>query len=221
MTELEKKMLISKDEYDYIMDYFGYETSLTKKPIVKQINYYFDDDELSMNRQNITCRIRLKDGKYIGTMKKHSYGSDKSVETEIGIYDGINKNAFTDMGLKLQGELITERCIILKDTTCEAVLDKNEYLGHTDYELEIEYSPDHEKDAQAIMQSFRDMLARRKCLIVYKESFMDLPNIPSKSNRFFDRKFISNQMLEKKEESLTDKTSVYSRESTAKTNDVS
>ena len=198
MTELEKKMLISKDEYDYIMDHFGYEIPLAKKAIVNQINYYFDDDDLSMNRQNITCRIRFKDGKYIGTMKKHSCGSDdKSIETEIKIYDGINKNSFTDMGLKLQGELITKRCVVLKDANCEAVLDKNEYLGHTDYELEIEYSPEHEKDAQAIMQIFRDMLARRKYLIVYKESFMDLPNVPSKSNRFFERKIFNDQVLEK------------------------
>lgn len=212
MTELEKKMLISKDEYDYLMEHFGYETSLTKKPIVKQINYYFDDDELSMNRQNITCRIRFKEGKYIGTMKKHSCGSDKSVETEIEIYDGINKNAFTDMGLKPRGQLITERCVILKNTSCEVVLDKNDYLGYTDYELEIEYSLEHEKEAQIIIRVFRDMLVRRKCLLEHKEDFMDLYNVPSKSNRFFERKAINDNTLEKKEEALREKSFVHSKE---------
>ena len=187
MTELEKKLLLTEDEYDYLMEHLGYESPLIQKPIVTQINYYFDTDDFSMNRQNTTCRIRLKDGKYKATMKKHSFGADQSTETEMEIYDGLESNAFTDMGLKLQGELITKRCVVLKDANCEAVLDKNEYLGHTDYELEIEYTPEHEKDAQAILKIFRDMLTRRKCFLVYKESIADLPSVPSKSNRFFER----------------------------------
>ena len=59
------------------------------------------------------------------------------------IRNGLESNAFTDMGLKLQGELVTKRCIVFKDADCEVVLDKNEYLGHKDFELEIEYTPDH------------------------------------------------------------------------------
>ncbi|MBQ7335742.1 MAG: hypothetical protein IJW92_04660 [Clostridia bacterium] len=80
-------------------------------------------------------------------MKQHTKGADYSTETEMEVQDGLDKNTFTDMGLHLQGELITERCIILKDPGCEVVLDKNDYLGHTDFELEIEYSPDHEEEA--------------------------------------------------------------------------
>ena len=99
----------------------------------------------------------------------------------------LESNAFTDMDLQLQGELITKRCVVFKDANCEAVLDKNEYLGHTDYELEIEYSPGHEKDAQAILKIFWDMLTRRKCFLAYKESLKEAPNIPSKSSRFFER----------------------------------
>lgn len=188
MTELEKKLLLSKDEYDYLMELFGYDDSLTNKPIVKQINYYFDTDDLSMNRQNITCRVRLKNGKYKGTMKKHSSDSNHSTETEVEIYDGISNNAFTNMGLKLKGELITERCVILNDSNCEVVLDKNEYLGHTDYELEIEYAPAHEKDAQAILRVILETLMFRKTFLAYKESYMQRQNVPSKSNRFFERR---------------------------------
>ncbi len=187
MTELEKKLLLTEDDYDYLMEHLGYESPLIQKPITTQINYYFDTDDFSMNRQNTTCRIRLKDGKYKATMKKHSSGGDRSTETEMDIYDGLESNAFTDMGLKLQGELITKRCVVFKDTNCEAVLDKNEYLGHTDYELEIEYTSEHEKDAQAILKIFRDMLTRRKCFLIYKEGIADPPNVPSKSNRFFER----------------------------------
>lgn len=187
MTELEKKLLLTEDEYDYLMEHLGYESPLIQKPITTQINYYFDTDDFSMNRQNTTCRIRLKDGKYKATMKKHSSNGDQSTETEMEIYNGLESNTFTDMGLKLQGELVTKRCVVFKDANCEAVLDKNEYLGHTDFELEIEYTPDHEKDAQAILKIFRDILTHRKCFLAYKESIKELSDVPSKSSRFFER----------------------------------
>lgn len=187
MTELEKKLLLTEDEYDYLMEHLGCDNPLIQKSVTTQINYYFDTDDFSMNRQNTTCRIRLKDGKYKAIIKKHSTGEDQSTETEMEIYDGLVSNAFTKMGLKLQGELITKRCIVFKDTYCEAVLDKNEYLGHTDYELEIEYTSEHEKDAQTILKIFRDMLTRRKCFLAYKESLKDAPDVPSKSSRFFER----------------------------------
>ena len=179
MNELEKKLLLTKDEYTFLLDRFRNNSS-----IVKQINYYFDDEKLSMNSQNITCRIRLKDGKYKGTMKKHT-STDRSTENKIKVRDGIYNNAFIDMGLKLQGELITERCIILKDSSCEVALDKNEYLDHIDYEMEIEYAPSHEKAAQSILQNFFDILMRRNGLLSYSSSCTQTPHVPSKSNRFF------------------------------------
>lgn len=188
MTELEKKLLLTKNEYDYLMEHFGYESPRPPKPRIKQINYYFDTDDLFMNRKNITCRIRLKDGKYRATMKQHSQNSDHSIETEMEIYNGITSNSFTNMGLKLQGKLETVRCIILKDEICEVALDKNEYLGHTDYELEIEYALDHEKEAQSIFRFFRDILTRRKYFLVYEESVTEAPSAPSKSSRFFQKK---------------------------------
>ena len=187
MTELEKKLLLTEDEYDYLMEHLGYESPLIQKPLTTQVNYYFDTDDFSMNSQDTTCRIRLKDGKYKATMKKHASGGDQSTETEMEIRNGLESNAFTDMGLKLQGELVTQRFVVLKDAHCEAVLDKNEYLGHKDFELEIEYAPEHEKDAQVILKIFKDMLTRRKCFLAYKESLKEVPDVPSKSSRFFER----------------------------------
>ena len=103
------------------------------------------------------------------------------------IHNGLDSNAFADMGLKLQGELVTKRCDVLKDSNCEAVLDKNEHLGHKDFELEIEYTPEHEKDAQVILKIFKDMLTYRKCFLTYKESLKEAPGAPSKSSGFFER----------------------------------
>lgn len=182
MVELEKKLLLTKEEFNSLLLYFGNE-----KQRVKQVNYYFDTEDLSMNRQGVTCRIRLKNGTYTATMKQHT-NFDRSTETKIDIRNGLDDNAFIDMGLTLQGELVTNRCVILKNAVCEAVLDQNDYLGYTDYELEIEYLTEHEADADAIMQA---------CLRVLKDnipvlSSNDMPlccnKVPSKSARFFERK---------------------------------
>lgn len=191
MTELEKKLLLTKDEYDYLMERFGYESSLNTKPMVSQTNYYFDTDDLSMNRKNITCRIRLKDGKYKGTMKQHSLDSDQSTETDIEVRNGLDDNAFIDMDLKLQGALITDRCVILKDANYEVVIDKNEYLGYTDYELEIEYSPNHETEAYGIMHSIFDILIYNSSTSTLKDIIVRNTNIESKSTRFFNRRIKS------------------------------
>ena len=59
MIELEKKLLLTKEEFNSLLLYFGNE-----KQCVKQVNYYFDTEDLSMNRQGVTCRIRLKNGTY-------------------------------------------------------------------------------------------------------------------------------------------------------------
>ena len=142
MTECEKKLLLSEEAYNALMEQF----SSSRKPIVTQVNYYFDTDDFAMNRQDTTCRIRLKDGQYKATMKRHAAGTDQSTEAEMEIYAGLDNNAFTDMGLKLWGALTTHRCVLLKNPHLEVVLDKNEYLGYTDYELEIEYLPEYEKE---------------------------------------------------------------------------
>lgn len=218
MIELEKKLLISKEEYDYLIERFGYDNQNFKKSTIKQINYYFDTDDFSMNRQNITCRIRLKDGKYKGVMKQHSHDSDHSTETEMAVHDGIISNAFTDMGLKLQGSLTTERCIILKNFNCEVALDKNMYLGYEDYELEIEYTPNHENDAESVLQIFRDMLWCRKYFPAYQKSFSKRPNVPSKSGRFFERKLVTGQPSKERENETEDKPSAKPNESIQKTN---
>lgn len=176
MTEYEKKVLLTKEEYESFLEFFGYDKSF------EQINYYFDTDDLSMNMQDITCRIRFKDGRYKGTIKKHISNKEQSEETEINIQNGIYENEFIDSGLKLQGLLVTKRHIIWEVFGCEVVLDKNEYLGYTDYELEIEYLSECEKQAKFIFELFLMILVRHKFTAVqaYK--------VPSKSSRFFEKK---------------------------------
>ena len=185
MIEHEKKLLLSKKQYEYLFN--NYCTTCSDITVIKQVNYYFDTDDFIMNRRNITCRIRLKNGKYVGTMKQHSSGTDNSTETQVNVKNGILENDFTEAGLKLQGELVTKRYILHRDSSSEVVLDKNEYLGYEDYELEIEYSDGHEKEACDI---YDKILTEISQIHPYPKDNVTFLYVPSKSTRFFKRKSI-------------------------------
>ena len=65
MIETEKKIILTYEEYlAVIMKMCKY-----AEPVI-QTNYYFDTENLTMNRKGITCRIRFKNGKYTAEIKK-------------------------------------------------------------------------------------------------------------------------------------------------------
>lgn len=192
MIELEKKLPLTKEEYEYLLENLG-----KNKPHIKQTNYYFDTEDLSMNSQDITCRIRFKDGKYKGTIKRHTKAANQSVETEVKVKNGIYDNALIDMGLMLHGALVTERCTLFKNEACEVVLDKNSYLDYYDYELEIEYHPQKEQTANVALRVIMELLLYKYPFLTAKNLCARLKNAPSKSKRFFDKKHL--KIKEKKQ----------------------
>ena len=70
---------------------------------------------------------------------------------------------------------------------CEVFLDKNDYLGYTDYELEIEYSLDHENEALIVLHRIETILLNNNPSLTLKEFAMRCQNTQSKSKRFFER----------------------------------
>ncbi len=153
MNEFEQKIMLTEAEYNHLMMLFG-----QSDKTVPQTNYYFDTDDLSMNRQNVTCRIRMKNGKYKATIKIHIPDSDCSTEIDLPTPGSTNDNVFTAMGLKLRGELTTERTRLFKNNEFEIELDKNIYLDVVDYELEIEYAAEASCDANDPLKRLIDLL---------------------------------------------------------------
>ena len=180
MLEHEKKALLTKEEYDLLM------ASCKGMAVEFQTNYYFDTDDMYMNRKGITCRIRAKNGTYKTTIKKH--GTDCSVEEDL--YEGtkFNFTVFGALGMHLQGRLITTRIVLYKDAFCEVVLDRNSYLGYDDFEIEVEYAQECERRAMKNLKNAAKRLVAAD-LVDLVESFM-LHNGtgPSKSERFFEKK---------------------------------
>ena len=68
------------------------------------------------------------------------------------------------------------------------VLDCNEYLGTTDYELEVEYQSGCENNAMQLLDKVSDIFIAYG-LLDSRSSFIDRVGRPkSKSERFFERK---------------------------------
>lgn len=185
MTELEyeKKMLLTKAEYAALAErYRG-------MPTESQTNRYFDTEDFDMNRRGITCRIRAKNGAYRTTVKNHGLCTpDCSAEAHLYEGTGFHSGVFEALGLSLQGELTTERLLLYQTDFCKTVLDRNTYLGYTDYEIEAEYTAGHEKQALHCLRRAASELAAEGLIDSAKHFMLRIGVGKSKSERFFERK---------------------------------
>ncbi len=184
MIEREIKLMLTEEEYTTLAKSVCRHTSANI-----QTNYYFDTDDLSMNKKGITCRIRYKNGIYKATVKKHNAdGAECSIETDICEKSEFDPTVFNALGLRFQGELVTERLKLYDNAFCKAVLDKNTYLGKTDFELEIEYCEAHKKKAGVCLENIANLLCRYGCVSDKKQFSARISRAKSKSQRFFEEK---------------------------------
>lgn len=186
MVELEKKIMLTEKEYLSIVELMCKDARLQT-----QTNYYFDDDDFSMNKKGITCRIRAKDGKYKATIKNHNIECpDCSTEEDLVEKSEFDPQIFSVFGLHYQGELVTDRVVMHKDSSCKMVLDRNVYLGHTDFELEVEYCKESEERAHTLIVSIAKCLVETTRLTGIDEFIARIGQGGSKSQRFF--KYLKN-----------------------------
>ncbi len=149
--EIEAKCLISKDDYNKIIDFYHAE----KYDRVKQINHYIDTDDFKLKKAGIGLRIRerdifmmtLKAPMAEGLLEKNEKISwrqyedfrDKGVFPKCSIKDVLLMLNINPEELKIQASLETERIQFnnFKDKG-DFSIDKNTYNGIVDYELELE-----------------------------------------------------------------------------------
>lgn len=182
MFEYEKKVMLTKDEYNYIL--------MMCKNVSKQTqtNYYFDNDEMSMNKKGITCRIREKDGIYKATVKNHNAEHpDCSMEIDLEEKTEFNPQIFNVFGFYHKGKFVTDRFVIWRDATYEMVLDCNMYLGFTDFELEVEYCKEGERLAQTLIEYIAQRLVAAGKINDIDGFLARVGQGGSKSQRFFGR----------------------------------
>lgn len=184
MLEFEKKIILTETEYNLL-----FKELFSESAEVNQTNYYYDTDDFKLNSLNITCRIRSKDGKFKAVFKAHqSKDSDCSVEISETAENQYDTALFKDMNLKLQGCLKTYRLNNTRYPGIVLYLDKNSYLGITDYELEIEYRSGKNDLAVSILNSLARRLYSYRVIPDLSEFVKRASCSKSKSERFFERK---------------------------------
>ncbi|PKR78353.1 adenylate cyclase [Halalkalibacillus sediminis] len=148
--EIEFKNLLTKEEYQHIAD-DQFQNPDSQK---KQTNYYFETDDFFLKENKCALRIRKKDHKYVATLKQprgdglletHDRLSEKEADSwfnnQIVLKENIKKQ-LSELNvpihkIKYKGALVTHRLEKQKDDFI-IVLDRSEYSGKVDYELEIE-----------------------------------------------------------------------------------
>ncbi len=184
MIEYEKKILLTENEYQVLKM-----TVCKNCREVTQTNYYFDTADFLMNKKGITCRIRAKNGKFTAEVKNHNI-FEKDGSNEEKLFEGSEfcSEIFTHFGLFNQGSLITQRTTRQKGSEYKIVLDRNTYLGKTDYELEIEYFEGFEKEALQALENIAKTLFTARTIEDRKEFFKRADKSKSKAERFFEEK---------------------------------
>jgi Uncharacterized protein conserved in bacteria len=147
--EIEYKSLLNEREYKKLKEQFSSFSS------VVQINTYFDTEDRSLCKQNISLRVRQINDEFILTIK-HPSGehvqeynavlNDNKLSSLI-LHPLIEKYIFPYISreIAILGALTTSRITIpyRQGILC---IDQNDYLNHTDYEIEYELSEGFNND---------------------------------------------------------------------------
>lgn len=173
--EIEYKTLLTKSEYFRLLKNFSDIT-----PVI-QTNYYIDTPCNDMRQKHLSLRIRIFDEQAELTLKipqkvgNQEYNQDieirvahellENFQLPTGqIADIIHSHHIPIEQLSIWGNLTTER--YEKETSIGLMaLDKNNYCGQTDYELEVEVT-----DAEEGKILFDNFLAQHSIQFKYAKS---------------------------------------------------
>lgn len=157
MIENEFKIMLTKEQYEKLLSEYDF-TAVT------QVNHYYDTDKLEMSARHITVRVRELDGKFYLQMKLPT-GKDFSrveLSRELdGLPDRLSGELLKSLAdedfptLERLGSLSTTRSVRKFDGG-EIDLDRSEYFGKVDHEVEIEFTD--EKAARAALDEITRLL---------------------------------------------------------------
>lgn len=157
--EQEVKAILSEDEYVYLKRKLKFDEEF------EQVNAYYSDENGILDEKKVTIRVREQGEKYVLQVKEllsesgslHIHNEYEKLISEVP--RSICSNELTELcgiylpDVQLLDILITHRMIKWWNKTTQICLDKNQYLGKLDYEVEIEYENKLEKD---ILSQFKE-----------------------------------------------------------------
>lgn len=155
MIENEFKLMLTQEQYLRIKSQFSWDKT------VEQTNFYYDSDSLELSQRRVTCRVRRIGAEHFLQMKLPNGAEYSRIELEqpLGavLPEVISSEEMRKLSgaenlpeVKKLGSLKTLRFVKAFDGA-EIDLDKSEYFGKTDYELEIEFTD--EAAARSLLDS--------------------------------------------------------------------
>ena len=157
--EKEIKILLTKDEYQKLDGIFDWSKDYI------QTNHYYGSEEDIISKTN-TYRVREKNGKIkIQVKMPISYDGSlhikKEYEKDINSVPGVlSKEELSEItghdfnnDKEYIGKLETRRKECLKYDNVEICLDKNDYLGKTDYEIEVEFKGAYPTEIISVLET--------------------------------------------------------------------
>lgn len=162
MIENEFKIMLDQGQYEKVLEMFGW------NEVIVQVNHYYDTDDLILSSLHITCRVREIfgiEGKYFLQMKFPAAAEYSRVELEkpldalpetLTADELLRPNGYGDLpNVKRLGMLKTTRNVHRFEGG-EIDLDKSEYFGKTDYEIEVEFTD--ENSARKVLSKITEKL---------------------------------------------------------------
>lgn len=154
MVENEFKVMLNREQYETLRSFYDWDK------VIEQTNYYYDTAELTLSDRHVTCRVRKIGGDCFLQIKLPNGRDYSRIELEKKLGAEVPEELSADLLNALAGErseLPDVRLLGALSTTrgvkrfegAEIDLDKSEYFGKTDYELEIEFTD--EATARALM----------------------------------------------------------------------
>jgi uncharacterized protein YjbK len=160
LIESEYKFLLDESTFDNLLK----NLELDEGGPILQLNYYYDSSNLDLFRRNITFRIRQKSGclkeevkslinksGHLNVKKEFERTIDRlplAVDLSVHSYPelvSVGEVVF------LLGMLVTERYTNTKFPGLTICLDRSQYLGLVDYELEVEFDEGYHDDCMRIL----------------------------------------------------------------------
>ena len=151
--EYEARVMISEEQYHAMISY--YKNSKKEKKYSVNVNTYFDYDDLSLTNNHIVLRARnISDKEYELTLKAKQEKGDIEINHALtsneyniilnnhiipdsNVKEELVKQGIDFTKLKLIATLRTER-LELQYKRFLLVIDKNEFRGRVDYNVEVE-----------------------------------------------------------------------------------
>ncbi len=154
MLETEFKAMLTEERFNVLRSMFEWDH------VIEQTNSYYADSSMLLKQHGITLRVRTIDGLSRIQVKVHKNADsplqiceENEFETDAIPESFTAEETENLTGLhvpaSLLGSLTTHRYSLMYCDGVEICLDKSDYLGKTDYEIEIEYTGEIPQELKA------------------------------------------------------------------------